>query len=476
MTIQSLGVGSGLALDDLVQQLLEAESKPKTERLDKQEEDVEAKISGLAKIQSKMSEFKDLVDDLRTDADINGREPTITNPNEEVEVITAEAGTSALRGSYQIAVSQLASGSRVVTEDGLYTSSDDSVLSGGTADMTFSVPDGSTFTVNVTAGMTLSQLREAINNDENNFGVSANIIDTGTAAGPKLVFSSTVTGTGNDLVISNDSGNAELDGLTTTGGTNNIPAANITSASNARATIDGITVESETNKFENTISFVSFTAEEVSPKDADGEFITSRLKIGYDREGLKEKVDAFIEGYNTLLKEIKTLTEYGESDLEEDGALAGDSLMRGIQTSMASIVSGNVSSSALGSLYQLGIEFNEDGELEIGTRNYGLGSGEDRYDDAVDDNFDEIAKLFTDENEGIAVKLYNFVDEFSASDGLISLREKSAKDARESVFADRETLELRMISFEQIVRGKYLNLDQTVSQLNRTGSALLAAL
>jgi len=87
-----------------------------------------------------------------------------------------------------------------------------------------------------------------------------------------------------------------------------------------------------------------------------------------------------------------------------------------------------------------------------------------------------VSRLFTDENEGIAVKLYNFVDEFSASDGLISLREKSAKDARESVFADRETLELRMISFEQIVRGKYLNLDQTVSQLNRTGSALLAAL
>ena len=71
---------------------------------------------------------------------------------------------------------------------------------------------------------------------------------------------------------------------------------------------------------------------------------------------------------------------------------------------------------------------------------------------------------------------YNFVDEFSASDGLISLREKSAKDARESVYADRETLELRMVSFEQIVRGKYLNLDQTVSQLNSTGSALLAAL
>ena len=122
-----------------------------------------------------------------------------------------------------------------------------------------------------------------------------------------------------------------------------------------------------------------------------------------------------------------------------------------------------------------GGHFNEDQAL-FNVGQFGLGSGEERLKDALEDDFDDIATLFTDENEGIAVKLYNFVDEFSASDGLISLREKSAKDARESVFADRETLELRMISFEQIVRGKYLNLDQTVSQLNRTGSALLAAL
>jgi len=37
-------------------------------------------------------------------------------------------------------------------------------------------------------------------------------------------------------------------------------------------------------------------------------------------------------------------------------------------------------------------------------------------------------------------------------------------------------LELRMFNYEQILRSKYLNLDQTVAQLNQTSSALLAAL
>ena len=45
MTIQSLGVGSGLALDDLVTQLLSAEREPKEKRLNDKEEKIEAEIS-----------------------------------------------------------------------------------------------------------------------------------------------------------------------------------------------------------------------------------------------------------------------------------------------------------------------------------------------------------------------------------------------------------------------------------------------
>jgi flagellar hook-associated protein 2 len=44
------------------------------------------------------------------------------------------------------------------------------------------------------------------------------------------------------------------------------------------------------------------------------------------------------------------------------------------------------------------------------------------------------------------------------------------------LYDERETLELRMLSYEEILRDKYLNLDQTVAQLNQTSSALLASL
>ena len=476
MTIQSLGVGSGLALDDLVQQLLEAERAPKDARLNEKEERIEAEISGLGQIKSKLSAFEDSVDELRSDADINGREPTITNPSEDDDVLSAEASNSALRGSYEITVEQLASGSRITTDDGAFTSSTDAVLSTGAGSLTFDVGGSDSFTIDVTAGMTLTELREAINNADDNFGVTANIIDTGTSAGPRLVYSSSETGEGNDLVITNDTGAAELDRLSTTGGTGNISAANIQSAQNAIAYIDGIEVQSESNEFENTIQNVSFEVNEVSPKDANGDLQATTLDIGYDKEGLEKKIRDFVENYNSLIDEINTLTRYGESELEEDGALAGDSLLRGIQTTMANIVGGNVSASSLGGLFQVGIEFNDDGKLEIGTTDFGLGTGEDRLEDALEDNFDEIAKLFTDENEGIATRLYEFADEYTSYGGLISLREQTAKDNRDELYDERETLELRMQSYEDTLRSKYLNLDQTVAQLNQTSSALLASL
>ncbi len=285
MTIQSLGVGSGLALDDLVQQLLEAERAPKDARLNEKEERIEAEISGLGQIKSKLSAFEDSVDELRSDADINGREPTISNPSEDDDVLSAEASNSALRGSYEITVEQLASGSRITTDDGAFTSSTDAVLSAGAGSLTFDVGGSDSFTIDVTAGMTLTELREAINNADDNFGVTANIIDTGTSAGPRLVYSSSETGEGNDLVITNDTGAAELDRLSTTGGTGNISAANIQSAQNAIAYIDGIEVQSESNEFENTIQNVSFEVNEVSPKDANGDLQATTLDMATTKKG-----------------------------------------------------------------------------------------------------------------------------------------------------------------------------------------------
>lgn len=484
MSIQSLGVGSGLDLEGLVTQLLEAESVPKTEALDAKEEANEAEISALGQLKSKLEDFQETLDDLRSESNLKGREPTIDNPSSDVEPFSAEASNSALEGEYQVAVTQVASGSRFETADavaGGYSDSSDTVLSSGTASLTFKIDStGDSFNIDLNAGDSLEDLRNAINASDDNFGVTASIISTGTDdGGAKLVFTSDTTGEGNDLVIVNNDDVAELDLVSTTdsGETASYLSA-VTSAQNSKATIDGIDVESSTDEFENVIENVSFTVSELSELAADGvTYQTSTLEIGFDKESVEETIRAFVDNYNALQAEIEVLTNYGDSDLEEDGALAGDSLVRGIQNGINNILFSSVDSSELGGLYQLGIDLTDDGELEISSSdNLGLGSGEERLDEALDDYFDEIAALFTDEDSGVAVQLYDYIDEYTSFSGLIKSREDTAKDQRDQIFDDRLTLELRLANTEQILRDRYLNLDQTVAQLNSTGSALLATL
>lgn len=484
MTIQSLGVGSGLALDDLVSQLIAAERAPKQARLDSKDESLDAQISGIGQLKSKMSDFLDTVDELRSDFNLQGREPTITNPDENNEPFTSEAANSAVKAEYQIGIERLASGSRIETADassGGFSDSSDSVLSAGSGSLTFKIDStGDSFNIDVTAGQSLQDLANSINSNENNFGVNASIIDTGTVdGGAKLVFTSTTTGDGNDLVIVNNDNLSDLDRVSTTDSTEtNTYLTPIVSAQNAQATIDGIAVESSTNEFENTISSVSFEATSTSSKAADGvTTLTSTLKIGFDTDGLDKKIRDFVDNFNNLAREIDSLTRYGTSELEEDGALAGDFMARGITQGLSSIIGSGVSSSELGGLFAIGVELNQDGELEISANDeFGIGSGEDRLKDALENNFDDIAALFTDAEEGIAARLYDYTKEYTTFSGLLTTRERSLKDEKDQLATEREQFELRMVSFEQILRDRYLNLDQTVARLNQTGNALLASL
>ena len=84
--------------------------------------------------------------------------------------------------------------------------------------------------------------------------------------------------------------------------------------------------------------------------------------------------------------------------------------------------------------------------------------------------------MFADSENGVAVRMHDYVEQYTNYSGLLTSREKSVQDQKDQLADEREQFELRMASTEQILRDKYLNLDQTVAQLNQTGSALLASL
>lgn len=501
MGVQSLGVGSGLALDDLVTQLISAEREPKEERLNEREETLDATISAIGSLKSKTDEFQEAVDELRSDFNLNAREPQVDHPSsldlteEDAGPFSVEASTSALEGDYEIAIQQLADGTKYQTADSAFTATTDTLYTGADTTVSFSFETSSdTFSVDVTTNMTLQDYVNSINSSADNIQsdgttplVTATLLDTGTSAGPKVIFQSNITGTGDNLRIVNDSNATELDSVTshTSGLVNDRDLSTNTgddapvSAVNAQAYVNNILVESSTNEFENVIPNVSFEAFEVSPTDASTAtgFEASKLTIGNDTDGLDSKIRDFIDNYNSLVDEIGRLTRFGESELEDDGALAGDFMVRGLQGGLANLLTSTVDGNSLGSIFNFGLSFDDDGKLEISAVDeFGIGSGEDRLKDALKDNFDEVADVFTNSSNGVAAQLYDYLKEYTKFGGLLRDRESNLNDEKTALGEERQRFELQMLSFEQIQRDKYIALDKTVASLNNTGNALFAAL
>jgi len=77
MSIQSLGVGSGLDLESLVRQLLASERGPKEQRLDAREKNLDQEISALGRVKSKLSEFEDEMKALQDVNNLSGHEPVV---------------------------------------------------------------------------------------------------------------------------------------------------------------------------------------------------------------------------------------------------------------------------------------------------------------------------------------------------------------------------------------------------------------
>src|SRR5688572_33034265 len=95
-SIVSSGVGSGLDVASLVQQLVQAEGGPKTLRLNAEEAKVQAKLSALGTLRSALASFRGTVATLKNIAKFQGRQATLSSP----DFVKANATATAVPGSY----------------------------------------------------------------------------------------------------------------------------------------------------------------------------------------------------------------------------------------------------------------------------------------------------------------------------------------------------------------------------------------
>jgi flagellar hook-associated protein 2 len=262
--ISAPGVGSGLDVNSIVSQLMAVERQP-LNRLEADKRGLQAQLSAFGKLKSGLSTFQSAMSGLKSlDAF-----KLFTATSSDEAAFTATADSNAAISTNSIDVVQLAvadkRASQAIADTGTTT------LGGSGDQMTITV-NGNAFVVDG-GGMTLSQLRDAINSDPNNVGVSASIISE-TSTSNRLVLTSNETGTTNSISTT----------FTGTLGTD-LGLTQITPPKDAQITIDNtFTVTRSSNVISDALSGVTLTLKAQTAA-------TATLSVDRDLEGIKTNQD-----------------------------------------------------------------------------------------------------------------------------------------------------------------------------------------
>jgi flagellar hook-associated protein 2 len=458
--ITSAGIGSGLDLESIIKASVDAENRPKMASFVKKEESLKVELSALGEVKSAMSKLQDIVKKLADPDNFGKRVANIKQPSSG-DIISVTPTSDISVGQFDVAVKQLAQGSRLESTDNAFTSVDDVVTaSGGT--LTFKAGADKTFDLTLSAGATLAELRDAINSSENNFGVTANIVNTGTV-GSKLVLTSNVTGDLKDLEVTGDT--AELDAITTTAN-DGVTAGGMTSkqaAQNAIITIDGLEVSNDTNTFKDAVQDMTIKALAQSEETAGaGIYDTAQLNVEYDRESVNKLIDEFVSAYNNLIGNIGFQTRIGKP-------LNGDASMRSLSGQLVNTLSTPLTGAGpFESIFDIGISVDKEGYLQKTSLVRSL-------NEAMDSNFDDIGTAFAGDN-GVAKQLETLIAGYVDSGGLIKERETNLNGQLDDLEDDVINHEFRMASLEERLRKQYAGLDVLLAQMQQTQSYLGAQL
>jgi len=449
----STGLGSGLAIGEIVTSLVNSDKAAKQNQITKQTGLTTTKLSGIATLNSAMDAFQTALNNLnKKDAPaFNGYSATSSATN----FVTAKATNTAVAGSYTIEVKTLATSSSVASAS-FDTAAASAIPSGK---LTISQNGTADTEINVPANSTLQSVRDLINAKTGTSGISANIITD--ATGSRLVYSSTKTGAGSEITVDSDIagftiGTGELDSTspTSAGRIGKVPV-------DGEVTVGGLSIKSSTNTFDTAVSGLSFTAVAVG---------TSTVTVAGNTDGLKTSLQAFVDAYNTVVKAVASVTK---ATVDADGvttsaALTGDSLPRDILASIRSVLTTPGPGGKLSTLAQLGIQTDQSGgTLTFDTAKFttamntkGLGS--------------EVQQLFsgTDDTNGLISRMTKAMDPYIKTGGSLDDRTTLLNTTKANLTKQQEALDRRVETLTATLTAKYNAMDLMVGQMKATLSSI----
>ena len=449
-TITSLGVGSGLDLTGLLDQLQEAE-RGKLAPITLQKKQQQAKISAYGQLQTSLNSFQDAV------AKLN--DPKLyqsLSANVRGDAIKATTSASALPGSYRVEVSQLATSgtlasTRVTDRD---TALD---LQGATA-LRLEFGGADAVDIDIAPGSSLSAIRDAINANKD-AGVNATIINDG--QGYRLALSSKNTGADASIASFSFVDTSQSPEVTVAGPFAE-DAATKRAGEDAALTVNGIAISSAKNQIEGAIQGVTLNLAELSI--ANGETATSTVNVERDTLKQREAINGFVKAFNDLKGTIGKLTSFN-GDSETAGELVGDSTVRTIESRLRSVLTGGIAGGEFSTLNQLGITLQRDGTLEM---------DDDKISDLVANNPQALSDFFVggEAGNGLAAQLDSTVERMLGDNGVVKLAISGAENRVTSLNERYERMEVTIERTISRYRTQFGQLDSMIAQMNSMSSYL----
>lgn len=476
--ITSAGSASGMDFESIIAAMVEAKSASISNTTTTRKAETELELSGVGKLKSALKTFQESIEALTEGTGFNERKVT-TDLTEENQYFTVTTNDDAANGNYNISVEKLAQ-----TEKIAQTFSTGTTFTAGT--LKFTVPgvkdeNGNwtkdehgveikerTFEIKVDDGETLESLRRKINN--NDYGVTATILNT--SNGQKLVLDSGYSGDNSTFKIEGTGGMSSFSyDSTATSAANDTNGAWTVSqkAQSAVIKVDGEEMKSDTNEFDNAISGLTITANKVSAKDG-GASVTNSVAITADNDKVTEKMQNFVNAYNTLMSTMDDLYKHntytdGENNYD-GGELAGDNMLRSLQNQLQNMMSSMGNGANGMNIYSMGFELESDGTISL---------DKTEFKEGLTDNFNALVNMLTGD-DGLLTRFDKTVEEYTKSAGILDKRTETLNMEVDRYEEEENENALYLEEYEENLRQRYAKLDTTIANYNNSLSYLQSAL
>lgn len=338
-TISSLGLGSNLGLQNILDQLRKADEAP-LEDLKAKQTVLKDQINAFNALNKGLMDAKSYAMTLTLDSTYIAR--SINSSDEKV--LMASVADGATIGSHTIEVTRLATASS--WEGPAVATADTKINTSGTNQIFSYTIGGKTRTLTVANNTTLQGLADMINNDPGNPGVTAKLVNDGSATPYKLVLIANKTGEDNRITINTQLSSYALTEKNGAGG----------ASLNAAINVDGVTYQRQSNSgITDILNGITLNLKGIG---------TANVTVTND----DSKVIDAIKGLVNKLNEVITSAR-SQSGYDKDGKpnlLQGSGAVRNLGYELTNLLATKIKTNGkITSLYDLGLELNRDGSISL---------------------------------------------------------------------------------------------------------------